>query len=107
LFVAEAEDDGTWVGMAVGSRTGEEPSAHLYAMWVDPVWRARGLGARLVQEVLAWAGSWGARSVVLGVTETNDPAARFYERLGFADTGRRHPLREGSPLSVRILWREP
>ena len=45
--------------------------------------------------------------VVLGVTETNDPAARFYERLGFADTGRRHPLREGSPLSVRILWREP
>ena len=107
LYVAEAAVDRAWVGMAVGSRTGEEPSAHLYAMWVDPVWRARGLGARLVQEVLAWAGSWGARSVVLGVTETNDPAARFYERLGFADTGRRHPLREGSPLSVRILWREP
>ena len=107
LFVAEAEDDGTWVGMAVGSRTEEEPEAHLYAMWVDPGRRTRGVGGRLVQEVLGWAESWGARSVVLGVTETNEGAGRFYERLGFADTGRRHPLREGSPLSVRILRREP
>jgi ribosomal protein S18 acetylase RimI-like enzyme len=107
LYVAEARDDGGWVGMAVGSRTGEESTGHLYAMWVDPAWRTRGVGARLVREVLVWAGSWGARSVVLGVTETNDGASRFYERLGFADTGRRHPLREGSRLSVRILRREP
>lgn len=107
LYVAEAEDDGAWVGMAVGSRTGEEGRAHLYGMWVDPAWRTRGVGARLVHEVIAWAGSWGARSMVLGVTETNDGAARFYERLGFADTGLRHPLREGSPLSVRILRRVP
>jgi ribosomal protein S18 acetylase RimI-like enzyme len=93
--------------MAVGSRTGEEGRAHLYGMWVDPAWRTRGVGTRLVHEVLGWAGSWGARSMVLGVTETNDGAARFYERLGFADTGLRHPLREGSPLSVRILRRVP
>ena len=107
LYVAEVEDDGAWVGMAVGSRTGEEGRAHLYGMWVDPAWRTRGVGTRLVHEVLGWAGSWGARSMVLGVTETNDGAARFYERLGFADTGLRHPLREGSPLSVRILRRVP
>jgi len=107
LYVAEAEDGERWVGMAVGSRTGEERRAHLYAMWVDPVWRTRGVGALLVHEVLRWARSWGARSVVLGVTETNDGAARFYERLGFADTGLRHPLREGSSLLVRIMRREP
>ena len=107
LYVAEFEGDGTWVGMAVGSRTGGQRRAHLYAMWVDPAWRTRGVGASLVREVLAWAGSWGARSVVLGVTETNEGAARFYERLGFSDTGLRHPLREGSALSVRILRREP
>src|SRR5262245_58969741 len=106
LYVAEGEDDGAWVGMAVGSRTGEERRAHLYAMWVDPAWRTRGVGAGLVHEVLGWAASWGARSVVLGVTETNDGAARLYERLGFTDTGLRHPLRDGSPLSVRILRRE-
>jgi len=105
LYVAEAGD--AWVGMAVGSRTGDAPSAHLYAMWVDPAWRTRGVGSSLVQEVLAWARSWDARWVILGVTETNDGAARFYERLGFADTLKRHRLREGSELDVRILRRRP
>src|SRR5262245_34177629 len=105
LFVAE--DGDAWVGMAVGSRTGDEPSAHLYAMWVEPVWRTRGVGSRLVEEVLAWARSWGSRWVILGVTETNDGAARFYERLGFGDTGERHELRDRSGLEVRILRRAP
>ncbi len=101
LFVAEREDD--WIGMAVGSRTGGEPEAHLYGMWVDPTWRGKGVGARLVDEVLGWARSWGSRGVILGVTETNDGAAGFYEHLGFADTGERYPLREQSTLACRVL----
>lgn len=105
LFVAERGAD--WIGMAVGSRAGDEADAHLYGMWVDPAWRARGIGARLVEEVLEWARSWGARSVVLAVTETNAEAAAFYERLGFADTGERYPLREGSDLTTRVMSREP
>jgi ribosomal protein S18 acetylase RimI-like enzyme len=105
MYVAEA--GGALVGMAVGSREGSATDAHLYAMWVDPAWRTRGVGSRLVDEVLAWARSWGSRWVILGVTENNDRAARFYERLAFADTGERHQLREGSPLEVRILRREP
>src|SRR5262245_25966954 len=75
LYVAEADD--TWVGMAVGSRDHEAPSAHLYAMWVEPAWRARGVGSQLVQEVLRWARSGGSRWVILGVTETNEGATRF------------------------------
>ena len=94
---------GSWVGMAVGSRTGDEPGAHLYGMWVDPAWRRGGLGARLVAAVLGWARTWSARHVILGVTETNDGAAGSYERLGFADTGERHALRDGSELRVRVL----
>jgi len=105
LYVAE--DGDTWVGMAVGSRTDDAPDAHLYAMWVDPAWRTRGVGSGLVGKVLAWSASLGSRWVILGVTETNDGAARFYERLGFEDTGDRHPLREGSGLAVRILRRAP
>lgn len=105
LFVA---DDGErLLGMAVGSRSGAEPDAHLYGMWVEPASRTRGLGARLVERVLAWTRTWDARWVILGVTESNDGAAGFYEHLGFADTGERHPLREGSELRVRILRREP
>jgi GNAT superfamily N-acetyltransferase len=55
-----------------------------------------GVSARSVEVVLRWARSWGARWVGLGVTETNDGAAGFYEHLGFADTGERYPLREGA-----------
>jgi ribosomal protein S18 acetylase RimI-like enzyme len=58
-----------------------------------------------VEEVLGWARSWGARAVILGVTEPNDGAAGFYERLGFADTGERYPLRERSALTCRVLRR--
>ena len=105
LYVAE--DGDTWIGMAVGSRAGDEVDADLYGMWVDPAWRGRGIGARLVDQVLGWAGSWGARSVVLAVTETNAGAAAFYEHLGFADTGERHRLREGSDLTTRVMRREP
>lgn len=105
MFVAERGD--RWIGMAVGSRTGEEDHAHLYGMWVDPTWRGTGVGARLVEGVLRWARSWGARWVGLGVTETNDGAVGFYEHLGFVDTGERYPLREGSPLTCRTMRREP
>jgi ribosomal protein S18 acetylase RimI-like enzyme len=34
-------------------------------------------------------------------------AAAFYERLGFADTGERYPLRDGSDLTTRVMRREP
>ena len=105
LFVAER--DAEWIGMAVGSRTGDEPDAHLYGMWVDPAWRARGIGARLVDQVLGWARSWGAGSVILAVTETNAGAVAFYERLGFVDAGDRHRLREGSDLTARLMSRAP
>jgi GNAT superfamily N-acetyltransferase len=104
MFIAERDD--RWIGMALGSRTGEEADANLYGMWVDPTWRGAGVGSLLVEGVLTWARSWGARSVILGVTETNDGAVGFYEHLGFADAGERYPLREGSRLTCRLLRRE-
>ena len=94
MVVAEAED--AWVGMAVGSRSGEGSDAHMYAMWVDPAQRRRGVGARLVEEVLSWARTWEARAVVLGVTQRND-AERFYERLGFEDTVSATRFGRGAP----------
>jgi GNAT superfamily N-acetyltransferase len=101
-FIVGETRDG-WVGMAVGSRSADEPDAHLYGMWVDPAWRGRGVGGSLVHAVVDWARSWGARAVLLGVTERNDGAARFYERLGFEDTGERHLLREDGSLLTRVF----
>jgi len=100
-----AVDGGAWIGMAVGSRTGDDDRAHLYAMWVDPRSRRSGVGRRLVEAVLAWAGAEGATEIQLGATAINRAAVVFYERLGFADTGERHALREGSALEVVVMRR--
>jgi len=55
-------------------------------MGVAPDFRGRGLGERIMQEVLASARRQGVRRVLLEVLEQNAPAIRLYERLGFART---------------------
>lgn len=100
-----AIDGQTWIGMAVGSRTDDDERAHLYAMWVDPGSRRTGVGRRLVEAVLAWAETEGATEIELCATAINRAAVVFYERLGFADTGERHALRDGSPLEVVVMRR--
>jgi len=60
-------------------------------MWTAPTHRRCGLGRRLVDEVMSWACSRGATSMVLLVTSSNDAAIAFYEQLGFKRTGRTEP----------------
>ena len=66
---------------------------HLMAMWVHPRLRGTGAAAALVNAVVSWGATEGARSVRLAVVETNLHARRFYERMGFAVIGRA-PARE-------------
>ena len=65
--------------------------AHLISMWTAPTHRRHGVGRLLVDEVAAWARLRGARTLQLMVTSVNEPAMRFYERLGFVRTGRTEP----------------
>jgi GNAT superfamily N-acetyltransferase len=65
--------------------------AQLIAMWTAPTHRQRGIGRLLVNEVLKWARGRNARILQLMVTSNNEPAIRFYERLGFTRTGRTEP----------------
>ncbi|MHB1591675.1 MAG: GNAT family N-acetyltransferase [Sulfuricella sp.] len=46
-------------------------------------WRGKGLGARLVNHVLAWARGQGYSRATLLADRHNPPALRFYEKLGF------------------------
>jgi ribosomal protein S18 acetylase RimI-like enzyme len=62
--------------------------AQLISMWTASSHRQRGIGRLLVNEVLAWARLRGARTLQLMVTSINEPAILFYQRLGFARTGR-------------------
>ncbi len=92
------------IGLAGGGPApGVENAAGLYAMWVAPEARRRGLGEALIEAVKAWAMESGYLALGLGVTTTNGPAIALYEHLGFVDNGDRYPLREGTGLTIQIM----
>ena len=99
-------DDGP---VAMGGLYAQEGSqqAFVWGMWVEPDARGRGLGARILRELLDWAQRLGDREVLLHVTEGNDGARRLYEAHGFVSTGEWQPLRDGSSVRVETMRREP
>jgi ribosomal protein S18 acetylase RimI-like enzyme len=88
-----AEMDHGWVGLAGGYTEAEEPDRPwLVSVWVDPAWRGKGLGDKLVNTVIAWATSRNAVGLQLDVAESNQAAIRLYERCGFVATGKKVPM---------------
>jgi len=57
--------------------------AHVTQVCVAPDWQKRGLGRRLMEEIVAGLGARGYRGVSLTVTAENEPAVKLYRRLGF------------------------
>lgn len=87
-----AMEDGAACGIAGSFLDAEDARrAQLLSMWTAPTHRRKGVGQMLVENVLKWAKSREARVLQLMVTSSNDGAMRFYERLGFARTGRIEP----------------
>lgn len=84
------------VGLVGGFRNdhdGHHADIDLVSMWVAPSYRGSGVAEQLVDAVLEWARDEAQAQVVgLWVTRGNDRAQRFYERLGFVETGDVQPL---------------
>lgn len=81
------------VGMATGLLVEDDPtSAMLVGVWIDPMVRGQGVGVALVETVMTWARGQGRRRLELWATESNAPAVRLYERMGFRPTGETEPL---------------
>ncbi len=66
--------------------------------------RRRGLGARLVNELLERARTRGARSIFLEVRESNEAARRLYTKSGFVPAGRRKGY-YADPAEDALLFR--
>jgi [ribosomal protein S18]-alanine N-acetyltransferase len=79
--VRAARVDGVLVGYVLFWHVTDE--IHLLNVAVAPSERRKGIGRRLVEEVLAYAKDSAARKVLLEVRESNAPAIALYERLGF------------------------
>lgn len=101
-FVAEVDDRP--VGMAGTQIEPNDPAtARLFAMWVAPDARRRGVAAGLIDAVVRWVSARGVTQLLLAVTEGNDGAAAVYTSAGFVFTGEREPLREGSVLQMLTM----
>lgn len=65
--------------------------AHMYAVWVDPAHRRRGVGLALIDFARQWARSQGATTLLVGLFDENLGALALYTAAGFEDRGQTEP----------------
>ncbi|TWT43742.1 Protease synthase and sporulation negative regulatory protein PAI 1 [Phycisphaerae bacterium RAS1] len=106
FFLAEISD--ALVGYAK-LRSGYVPKCvthsrpiELNRMYVDPVWKGRGVGDRLMERCLEAARQAGFETMWLGVWDRNPRARRFYARWGFVEIGE-HPFQFGTELQTDLV----
>lgn len=78
------------------------PSAELGIVVSDP-FQGRGLGSRLVEEVLRLARGRGVREVVLSVLSDNVRAIRLYRKFGFEFVGEAEDYWRGRRLKAKVM----
>lgn len=79
---------GADVGIAVGAPHHDDATdAGVYAVWVAPPARGRGVGGALLSAVIDWAAGRGFARLRLDVADDNRHAVALYERFGFMPTG--------------------
>jgi ribosomal protein S18 acetylase RimI-like enzyme len=83
-----ATDCNAVCGLVAAFLSDTQPNeAHVVSMWTAPEHRRRGAGRLLIEAVAHWAREHDSRTLQVMVTSVNEPAIRFYQRLGFAKTG--------------------
>jgi GNAT superfamily N-acetyltransferase len=104
-----AEHDGELVGFASGGRERAGESGYrgeLYAIYVLDSFQHLGYGRELVRAVVGGLRDMGLDDMIIWVLRDNQPARRFYERLG-GNYVRTQPITIGSATleEVSYGWR--
>ncbi|WP_426246856.1 GNAT family N-acetyltransferase [Nocardioides sp. LHG3406-4] len=98
----EAMVEGTVVGLATLRPEGGEPGVRPLYLRVDPAWRRRGVGTRLLVEAVRLAGSRGIGELVLTTNADNQAALPMVLAAGL-----RGRIRMAADvLTVRVLVRD-
>ena len=100
-FMAYANENAC--GMA-GCYHTEGDTAVLTSMWVAPEVRGQKIGEQIIQAVTQWAQEAGATILDASVSE-NNPAQKFYQKLGFEETGETEPLRSNPKIQILMIRR--
>lgn len=80
-----AKDGDTIVGMATMIKN--EDNNQLRTIYVLPGYQGKGIGTMLWESVRDFTDP--AKDTIVHVVDYSQPAIRFYEKLGFVDTGKR------------------
>jgi GNAT superfamily N-acetyltransferase len=87
-------DDGRPVAVAGAQITwtyaGDEPTAQLLLLVVDPTSRRHGTGSALLGTFETWATEQGARRLSAVSAAATDNAHRFYQKRGYHEAGVRY-----------------
>jgi ribosomal-protein-alanine N-acetyltransferase len=81
--------------------------AHVTTFAVDPGWRRRGVGERLLLQLLDIAVARRAREATLEVRLSNMPARRLYEKYGFRPVGIRPRYYSDNGEDALIMTTDP
>ena len=96
-----AEEEGAVCGLVAFRMIRDE--AELLNLAVDAGQRRRGIGARLLGEVITACKAAGVKKIFLEVRESNRGARDFYLRMGFTEAGRRRQYYRDPPEDALVL----
>lgn len=104
VLVADDRSESPLLAFLVANHIGSE--WELENVVVAPAVRRKGLGKRLLDDLLVQARNANSGALFLEVRESNLPARALYEKSGFAEAGRRKSYYV-NPVEDAILYRLP
>lgn len=99
-----AEVDGRIVGYIGGQVVLDE--AHVTTFGVHPESRRRGVGERLLVDLMRYALRCGCRRITLEVRERNVAAQALYRKYGFSPVSRRRRYYPDNDEDAIVMWIE-
>src|SRR6056300_52654 len=79
------------------------PESHLLSIAIDPAHQGRGLGDKLLQQIILQNKTIGVKMISLEVRVSNLPAINLYEKRGFHKDAIRSNYYSGSPKEDALL----
>lgn len=102
IYIVAKENDNVagYAGMYLSFEEG-----NITNVAVNPLRRRKGIGEKIVRDILNRAYEKGVRDVFLEVRETNSVAIALYEKIGFKEEGIRKNFYDKPRENALIMWK--
>ncbi len=102
IYIVAKENDNVagYAGMYLSFEEG-----NITNVAVNPLSRRKGIGEKIVRDIINRAYEKGVRDVFLEVRETNSVAIVLYEKIGFKEEGIRKNFYDKPRENALIMWK--